>query len=166
MSRIILLFGAPGKDRNRKTSLLDKATEFYVKTYLQDDILVKVDRASMMNSLEVRAPFLDIDFVNFVRKIPVEYKFHKGETKYLLKKSLERILPHEILYRPKKGFGVPIGKWLAGDELLPTVGKHDLLNNSFVQKMHQEHQGLKADHRAFLWNLMAYEHNIGEAELI
>ncbi|MFN6039120.1 MAG: asparagine synthase-related protein, partial [Bacteroidota bacterium] len=66
-------------------NILDKATEFYVKLYLQDDILVKVDRASMMNSLEVRAPFLDIDLVNFVRKIPVAYRYKNGESKYLLK---------------------------------------------------------------------------------
>jgi len=158
--------GIAAWDGCKQDSLLDKATEFYVKTYLQDDILVKVDRASMMNSLEVRAPFLDIDFVNFVRRIPVQYKYHKGETKYILKKALEKILPNEILYRPKKGFGVPIGKWLAGDQLLPEVKEHSNLNNDFVQRMHQEHQGLKADHRAFLWNLMAYEHNIREAELI
>ncbi|HEY9073520.1 MAG TPA: asparagine synthetase B family protein, partial [Desulfobaccales bacterium] len=67
-----------------QTDLIDKTLQFYVNLYLQDDILVKADRASMMNSLEVRSPFLDIDLVNFVRRIPSSYKFRQGQTKYLL----------------------------------------------------------------------------------
>lgn len=132
---------------------LDKATEFYVKLYLQDDILVKVDRASMMNSLEVRAPFLDINLVNLVRTIPAQYRFRNGESKYILKKALEPYLPHEILYRPKKGFGVPIGKWMSD-------GKIDLLSSKspsgvskqFVQQQVNDHRNLTADNRNFLWN--------------
>lgn len=131
----------------------DKATEFYVKLYLQDDILVKVDRASMMNSLEVRAPFLDINLVNLVRTIPAQYRFRNGQSKYILKKALEPYLPHEILYRPKKGFGVPIGKWMSD-------GKIDLLSSKspsgvskqFVQQQINDHRNLSADNRNFLWN--------------
>jgi asparagine synthase (glutamine-hydrolysing) len=135
--------------------MLDKATEFYVKLYLQDDILVKVDRASMMNSLEVRAPFLDIDLVNFVRRIPVDYRYRNGESKYLLKKALEPYLPKEILYRPKKGFGVPIGKWMSEGKIAPNVHQSAQwgLQQSFVQRQLDEHRALKADHRAFLWNM-------------
>jgi asparagine synthase (glutamine-hydrolysing) len=136
-------------------SLLDKATEFYVKLYLQDDILVKVDRASMMNSLEVRAPFLDIDLVNFARKIPVNYRFKNGETKYILKKALEPILPHDILYRKKKGFGVPIGKWFSEGkiQISSTDNVANMLNSNFIKNQLELHQKLKADNRAFLWNL-------------
>jgi asparagine synthase (glutamine-hydrolysing) len=136
-------------------SLLDKATEFYVKLYLQDDILVKVDRASMMNSLEVRAPFLDIDLVNFARKIPVNYRFKNGETKYILKKALEPILPHDILYRKKKGFGVPIGKWFSEGKLKisSTNNLASMLNSNFIKNQLGQHEQLKADNRAFLWNL-------------
>ncbi|HZR01991.1 MAG TPA: asparagine synthase (glutamine-hydrolyzing), partial [Burkholderiales bacterium] len=98
-------------DACRDLGLVDKALQFYTKLYLQDDILVKVDRASMMHSLEVRAPYLDIELVDFVRRLPHQYKYRNGTTKYLLKKALEPILPRDILYRSKRGFGVPIGAW-------------------------------------------------------
>jgi asparagine synthase (glutamine-hydrolysing) len=139
----------------KQKSLLDKATEFYVKLYLQDDILVKVDRASMMNSLEVRAPFLDIDLVNFARRIPVNYRFRNGESKYILKKALEPILPHDILYRKKKGFGVPIGKWFSEGKLnaFQEQANFSYLNKQFINKQVEQHKNLKADNRAFLWNL-------------
>jgi asparagine synthase (glutamine-hydrolysing) len=135
---------------------LDRATEFYVKLYLQDDILVKVDRASMMNSLEVRAPFLDINLVNHVRRIPASYRYAKGQSKYILKKALEPYLPHEILYRPKKGFGVPIGKWMSSGKLTVDPAAHAAtgLNTTFVQRQLDQHRTLTADNRAFLWNIL------------
>ena len=105
-------------DACRQPDLVDKVLQFYTKLYLQDDILVKVDRASMMHSLEARAPYLDIEVVDFVRRIPHQYKFRNGQTKYLLKRALESVLPHAVIYRAKKGFGVPIGRWLA-DGMLP-----------------------------------------------
>lgn len=139
-------------------SYLDKTSEFYVKTYLQDDILVKVDRASMMNSLEVRAPFLDIELVNFIRRLPVSFKYRKGQRKYLLKKVLESRLPHEILYRPKKGFGVPIGKWMMEGEIdiRENVDSSLGLNTTFIQRQVQQHLRQQADHHSFLWNLNVY----------
>lgn len=134
-------------------NLVDKTLQFYTKLYLQDDILVKADRASMINSLEVRSPFLDKDLVDFIRKIPGTWKYRNGRTKYILKKALEPVLPHDILYRPKKGFGIPVGSWfkkglLGIDSITP---KYDL-NISFVQKRIFEHRKNKMDHRAFLWN--------------
>jgi len=141
-------------DACRQTNLVDKTLQFYTRLYLQDDILVKVDRASMMNSLEVRAPYLDIELVDFVRKIPSRFKFMNGQTKYILKKALEPVLPREILYRPKKGFGIPIGKWLKNGVV--KINAHESsghLNTRFIQSRHAEHQGNRADHRAFLWNL-------------
>jgi len=134
-------------------NLTDKTLQFYAKLYLQDDILVKVDRASMMNSLEVRAPFLDIDLVNFVRRIPGTYKCKGGQSKYILKKALEPILPSNILYRSKKGFGVPIGKWFQNGSL--ALGETDstgLMNAGFMTRMAEEHRRNRHDHRAFLWN--------------
>ena len=138
----------------KQKNILDKATEFYVKLYLQDDILVKVDRASMLNSLEVRAPFLDIDLVNFIRKIPVEYKFRNSESKYILKKALEPYLSKEILYRKKKGFGVPVGKWFSESrlEVDADIARKFDLNQNFLQRQISDHLKLKADNRAFLWN--------------
>lgn len=134
-------------------NLVDKTLQFYTKLYLQDDILVKVDRASMMNSLEVRAPFLDIELVDFVRKIPWNYKYRNGQTKYILKKALEPLLPKEILHRPKKGFGAPIGAWfkkglleIECDRPIPHIDTNQ------VGRMIEAHQKNQVDHRAFLWN--------------
>ena len=137
----------------RQESLVDKVLQFYTKLYLQDDILAKVDRASMMHSLEVRAPYLDIELVDFVRRIPHRYKFRNGETKYILKKALARVLPHEILYRPKKGFGVPIGPWFREGVLdLPREGDWGALNAAFVEGKRADHRAGRSDERAFLWN--------------
>ena len=82
------------------------------KTYLPGDILVKVDRMSMANSLETRAPMLDYRFVEFAASVPSSYKLHGKEKKYLLKKAFEGYLPHDILYRKKMGFSVPLAQWL------------------------------------------------------
>jgi asparagine synthase (glutamine-hydrolysing) len=141
-------------DACKQETLVDKTLQFYTKLYLQDDILVKADRASMMNSLEVRAPFLDVELVDFVRKIPHAYKYRNGQTKYILKKALEPVLPREILYRSKKGFGVPIGRWfqegslsLEGRGLLPN------LHAPYIDQMAEDHHACREDHRAFLWNV-------------
>ncbi len=141
-------------DACKQENLIDKTLQFYTKLYLQDDILVKADRASMMNSLEVRAPFLDVELVDFVRKIPHTYKYRNGQTKYILKKALEPILPREILYRPKKGFGVPIGRWFQeGSISMDGEVAFPYLHAPHIAKMAEEHRTCRMDHRAFLWNL-------------
>jgi len=133
--------------------LVAKTLQFYTKLYLQDDILVKIDRASMMNSLEVRSPFLDIELVDFVRRIPRTYKYRHGETKYILKHALNSVLPLEILFRPKKGFGVPIGKWFQqGTIEIKPDDRFEFLDWGFVTKKIQQHLRKKSDHRTFLWN--------------
>jgi asparagine synthase (glutamine-hydrolysing) len=131
--------------------LANKTLQFYAKLYLQDDILVKIDRASMMHSLEVRAPFLDIEVVDFVRRIPSEYKLRHGKTKYILKKALEGILPDEILHRRKKGFGPPIGTWFKSGALQIDDSRFPGLNAEFVQQKIAAHRSGKSDERAFLW---------------
>ena len=137
----------------RQPSLVDKVLQFYTKLYLQDDILTKVDRASMMHSLEVRAPYLDIELVDFVRRIPHQYKFRNGKTKYLLKKALEPILAHDILHRPKKGFGVPIGPWFRQGMLTFSEGTDwGCLDPWFVRRKYDDHRASRNDERAFLWN--------------
>ena len=140
-------------DNCQQTDIVDKTLQFYTKLYLQDDILTKVDRASMMHSLEVRAPFLDIELVDFVRKIPHQYKIRHGQTKYILKKALEPILPSEILYRPKKGFGVPIGAWFKSGQLDFAQQVLDpKINQDFLSHKILNHKLGKSDERAFLWN--------------
>ncbi len=84
------------------------------KTYLPGDILTKVDRASMAHSLEVRVPFLDYQFVEKIAALPSDFKLRGGEAKYGLKKALEPYLPHDVLYRKKMGFAVPLDVWFRG----------------------------------------------------
>jgi asparagine synthase (glutamine-hydrolysing) len=142
------------------TDMADKTMEFYTRLYLQDDILVKTDRAGMMHSLEVRAPFLDIELVDFVRTIPHACKLRRGTTKYLLKKALEAVLPRDILYRKKQGFGVPVGRWLAGGALPmgAPAGLEADLNAAFITGRIREQMSGAADHRLFLWNLWVLRH--------
>lgn len=144
--------------------LVAKTLQFYTDLYLADDILVKSDRASMMHGLEVRSPFLDPRIADFARRLPLEVKFSNGgTTKWILKKAMEPLLPREILYRPKKGFGVPIGKWLAAGDLAPQFLPE--LNSlgiriAYARTLWEEHRHGKEDHRAFLWNLIVLEHHL------
>jgi len=141
-------------DGCRTDSLVDRTMQFYTKLYLQDDILTKVDRASMMHSLEVRAPFLDIELVDFVRRIPWRYKLRGGQTKYLLKKALEPVLPNDILYRSKKGFGVPIGAWFKSGAVSLGTEAPAGLDLGFVAGRLAAHRNGRSDERAFLWNVL------------
>ena len=135
-----------------QTDLVDKTLQFYTKLYLQDDILVKVDRASMMHSLEVRAPFLDIELVNFVRRIPSAYKLRNGTTKYILRKAFQEILPRGILHRRKKGFGVPLGAWFTKNELAVAHSALPSLHAHVIARKLAAHRAAKSNESAFLWN--------------
>ena len=136
------------------TDLTDKTLEFYTRFYLQDSVLTKVDRASMQNSLEVRAPFLDLEMAELARRIPYRYKFRRGQGKWILKKALEPWLPKDVLYRPKQGFGAPVGLWMAkGSLAMPQADRTPWLNPGFVKNRIAEHKNGAADNRLFLWNL-------------
>ena len=141
-------------DSCRSGALVDRTMQFYAKLYLQDDILTKVDRASMMHSLEVRAPFLDCEVVDFVRRIPWRFKLRGRETKYLLKKALEPMLPNDILYRSKKGFGVPIGAWFQSGALtIPEVAVSGIEPRYVAERLAAHRRGV-SDERAFLWDVL------------
>ncbi|MBI1373158.1 MAG: asparagine synthase (glutamine-hydrolyzing) [Phycisphaera sp.] len=134
-------------------NLVDRTTRFYVKLYLQDGILTKVDRASMLNSLEVRSPFLDRDLVDFVRRIPAAYRFRGGVTKHLLKSALAEVLPRDVLHRSKQGFAMPIGRWFKDGELSVDAARLAPGQRAgFVRGMIDDHRAGRADHRLFLWN--------------
>jgi asparagine synthase (glutamine-hydrolysing) len=137
---------------------VDKVLRFYTKLYLQDDILCKVDRASMMHSLEVRAPFLDIDLVNFVRTLPASAKLRGSETKWILKKALARVLPDDILYRSKKGFGVPIGQWFKSGALGVERSSSSIVAQAFTEERLKRHLRDDSDERAFLWGVSVLNH--------
>lgn len=137
------------------THPVDRSLEFYTRFYLQDDILAKVDRASMLVALEVRAPFLDNDLVEFARRLPHRYKLRHGRRKYLLKRALDGVLPAQILHRRKQGFGVPIGAWLRDwpkeDEALALPGARP----GALEGFWREHREGQADHRQLLWCALA-----------
>ena len=108
-------------DSRPDLSAVDRALEFFTTFYLQDNILAKVDRASMMCSLETRAVFLDNDLVDFARRLPSKWKLRGRQRKYLLKKVARRLLPSSIVDRKKKGFGIPLARWLKDVPPLPPL---------------------------------------------
>lgn len=135
------------------------------RLYLADDLLVKVDRASMACSLEVRTPFLDHRLIEFAASLPVDLKVKGFELKYLLKKAVEPWLPREIVWRQKRGFSVPVARWLRRD-LTPLLDEmlsekrlksQGLFNPSWVRRHIEEHRAGKADHRKTLWTLLCFE---------
>lgn len=137
----------------------------YLRTYLMDGVLVKVDRASMFHALEVRAPFLDFTLVDFINSLPYEYKNKGFTTKYILKKLMADKLPRDIVYRKKKGFGVPITRWLRGElkdfcnEVLSekVVAETGLFDFDYIQRLKQEHFTGQEDHRKLLWTLLMFQ---------
>jgi asparagine synthase (glutamine-hydrolysing) len=142
--------------------LVDKTLEFYAKLYLQDGILTKVDRASMLSSLEVRAPFLDRELVDLARRIPHRFKFRKGSGKYILKKALEPLLPAHILHRKKKGFGAPVGLWFHEGRLrLDRASLPPHIDAATAARLEEEHRAGRADHRLALWNLWVLGRHAG-----
>ena len=100
----------------------------------------------------MRSPYLDKDLVDFVRRIPSSYKFRNGTTKYILKKALEPVLPREILYRKKKGFGSPVAKWFKDKTLkFGKVTGDETPSARFLKKKLAEHVNGAKDNRLYLW---------------
>lgn len=136
-----------------------------MKTYLPGDILTKVDRASMAHSLEVRAPLLDHQFMEWASGLPPELRLRGRQGKYILKKALEPHLPHDVLYRPKMGFAVPLSAWFRGplrqrvrDAVLgDTLRDTGLFDNDSLTRLVDEHQSGAAEHSAPLWSLLMFE---------
>jgi asparagine synthase (glutamine-hydrolysing) len=136
-----------------------------LKLYLQESILTKVDRASMACSLEVRAPFLDHELVEFLMGLPSKWKLRGFTSKYILKKAMKNRLPDEVIRRPKKGFGVPIAKWVKGplkelfEDLLSSdrISREGFFNPEYVAALLQDHLTNKKDNRKHLWTLLVWE---------
>ncbi len=144
---------------------LDEVGWNYQRFYLAEDILTKVDRASMMVSLEARTPFLDVEFAEFANNLPSRFKMKRTIRKYLLKKALESRLPHEILYRKKKGFGIPLAKWIKNDlrdemERIfcpERIDRAGIFRSEVVRRLLDEHLEGKRDNRKPLWALYVFE---------
>ncbi|MEO0972328.1 MAG: XrtA/PEP-CTERM system amidotransferase [Pseudomonadota bacterium] len=134
------------------------------KTYLPGDILTKVDRASMAHGLEVRVPLLDHEFVQWSAQLPASLKLRGREGKYVLKKALEPHLPNDVLYRPKMGFAVPLGRWFRGplaghvrDAVTgPELRDLGLFEPSMLKRLVDEHQSGQREHTAVLWALLMF----------
>ena len=134
-------------------------------TYLPDDLLVKSDRSSMAASLEVRLPFLAFPLVEFALSMPSSYKVRGMTTKYLLKKAVGPLLPDNISKRPKKGFGIPVAKWLRNefkdlvDELLSEsyIVKQGIFEWQYIRNLLAEHDSGRFDRRKQLWTLFMFQ---------
>lgn len=152
-------------DDAERSDPIARLIAYYVASYLRDDILVKVDRASMAASLEVRAPFLDVELAEFLGRVPSRLKLRGLRTKYLLKRAMGRHLPPGIARRAKKGFGIPVAQWLntglcdlLREELsLPRLEAQGLFDAAVVQQLVDEHASGRRDHRKELWTLLMFQ---------
>jgi asparagine synthase (glutamine-hydrolysing) len=146
-------------------SRLERLLYLDSKTYLPGDILVKVDRMSMANSLETRAPLLDHRLIEFAQTIPASFKLRGLETKYILKRAAEGLIPDEIISRPKQGFDAPIRRWfnhelreMLDDTLTDSRARsRDDINHRAVLALLDEHRRGARDHARRLWSLLTLE---------
>ena len=154
-----MLTACDAKDEIERLQSLD------TQLYLAEDILTKVDRASMAVSLEVRAPYLDQRVAEYAASLPANYKLRGRKTKYILKRAVVDLLPPFVTRRGKKGFGVPVAEWLkeklrplARDLLSPArVRKAGVFNPDYVVRLQDEHETGVANHRKLLWTLLMFE---------
>jgi asparagine synthase (glutamine-hydrolysing) len=145
--------------------LIEKMQYLDINFYMAEDILSKVDRASMAVSLETRAPFLDPRVGQFAASLPLNYKLRGNKGKYILKKSLEGLVPRSVLTRSKKGFGIPIADWLKGSlnplmhDLLAPARLRDqgLFEAGNVHRLIEEHERGIASHHKQLWTLLVFQ---------
>jgi asparagine synthase (glutamine-hydrolysing) len=133
-------------------------------TYLADDILCKVDRASMANSLESRAPFLDHTVIEESFKLPLSFKIRNNKGKYILRKILKQYIPEKLIERPKQGFGIPLKDWINGplnstfrDYLSEDALSHNLLNNKKINQMFNEHMNNDRNWQHQLWAIYTFQ---------
>ena len=137
-----------------RAGLIEKTMQFYTKLYFQDGILPKVDRAGMMNSLEVRSPFLDLDLVEFVSRLPTHLKFRRGRTKYLFKEAMRPFLPADVVNQRKHGFAVPMASWLRGNWMAPAVPTWPRApRRDFIERKRAAHQAGRENNALFLWSV-------------
>jgi asparagine synthase (glutamine-hydrolysing) len=146
-------------------SMTEGASWADIHTYLPDDLLVKVDVASMAFGLECRAPFLDVDLIEWVSTLPIEVRLSGGELKGLLKEAVSPLLPESIIQRPKMGFGAPIDYWLrkeffdmAHDVLTSEAARgRGLFKQGYAEALLEEHRTGKRLNHTRLWAMLMLE---------
>ncbi|MDA3861608.1 MAG: asparagine synthase C-terminal domain-containing protein [Melioribacteraceae bacterium] len=153
--------------RNRtpaNSNLLQRITRMDFENYLPEDVLVKVDRASMLNSLEVRAPLLDYRIIEFAfRKVPANLKATTNSRKIILKKLAEKILPDNFDYTRKQGFGIPLANWLRSGpwldffKIILLSSEQQLFNHKVVANMIKMHQNGISNNSERLFGLVLFE---------
>ncbi len=154
-----------GKGKLASVDVVEQMMRLDANYYLAECVLFKVDRASMAASLETRAPFLDHLLIEFLTRLPIDLKLRRLTGKYILKRAMRDRLPREVIKRPKKGFGMPVAKWIKG-ELKTLVRdtfssdrlkRRGLFNPQYVQRLLDEHERGEADHRKLIWTLLMFE---------
>jgi asparagine synthase (glutamine-hydrolysing) len=142
---------------------MDRLMNVDVDTYLPDDLLVKVDRATMAHSMEARSPFLDHEFVEFAARIPAKYKWRRGKKKWLLKQAFKSELPEQVLTRSKHGFSVPVHEWFRGElrefarKRLNRLGARFGFDRYGLHEKLEAHISRQADNGYHLWDLVMLE---------
>jgi len=152
-------------DRANGSGILDSTLLTDQMTYLPNDLLVKVDIASMANSLEARSPFLDHKLIEFAASLPESLKMNKFRPKSLLKKVAARLVPSEVIYRRKMGFGVPVGRWFRGEMqdfvrsvlLSESSLKRGIIKPEAIERYVSEHMSGQVDHAFPIWSLLMLE---------
>ena len=159
------LADANGGDEFGSYDPLNQVLMMDMRLYLENDILVKLDRASMMASLEGRVPLLNNDFVAYATSLPLHMKLRGMRSKFLLKRALRGVLPNRILNRPKKGFGIPVAAWFRGplkEQMLSVLAPDRLSREGFfeprvVRELIDDHLAGRRDNRKQLWTLFAFQ---------
>jgi asparagine synthase (glutamine-hydrolysing) len=153
---------AISKALGETTDVFDVLMHASIKTRLVNDYLVKTDRATMFNSLELRTPFLDKDLIEFSSSLPFNLIMHGGENKYITKKVAEKHFSKELIYREKQGFGIPIGHWMKNvwrkqfEEVVFERQTVIPLNYAFIEQIWEEHLSSRKDHSHRLWIIYVF----------
>ena len=158
---IINSFGEALEKKAPDHDILTRMIYNEFKLRLPELLLMRVDKVTMSESLEARVPFLDHHLVEFSMNIPMSFKTKGNEPKYILKKAVEGIIPHNIIYRKKMGFGAPMSQWLRGDfgeHVSSSILNSNLLqrgyfNIDYIKKLSEDHKKGRRDNSLYIWTL-------------